>query len=438
MQKENAFWREVIDYLPSLIFLFRIDEQERAHLIFCNNKVQQHLGYTAKEYVLAFEEDEVIHGEVQHLVDQIARRSHDVDSRIQPKPCRLTHKEGNNVDFYFQFRLFKTRSAQTNMLAVELKPVEMIEQLMGEPEVKETEPTSQQLNETYYDDYSTQLFVVESPVMDRLLDRMDRISHHPLNVVFQGEPSVGKRTLADALADLYSDRLNAHVVYFDDENEEVEFQEKQPDKPEDRYILLRIDHLDKLQNQGQRKLLNWLDNHQDQELIIVGTAEKPLDSQESRFLDSNLFYQLSFYTLPVPPLRHRPEDVRAVARKFLDQAAEALQFERKPYDETYLEQLTQNRWEGNFSELFSALRSYLLKGDAEDELHVPEIYDDDSHEDESSGIDRVITFDEMNRRYLSYVLRMTEGKIYGDDGAAALLGLKPTTLQSKLKKLGIK
>ena len=44
---------------------------------------------------------------------------------------------------------------------------------------------------------------------------------------------------------------------------------------------------------------------------------------------------------------------------------------------------------------------------------------------------------EVQRQHVARVLKRTDGKIYGDDGAAALLGLKPSTLQSRMKKLGL-
>jgi transcriptional regulator with GAF, ATPase, and Fis domain len=52
--------------------------------------------------------------------------------------------------------------------------------------------------------------------------------------------------------------------------------------------------------------------------------------------------------------------------------------------------------------------------------------------------DAIVPFEEHERRYLQRVLARTSGKIYGADGAAAMLGLPPTTLQSKLKKLGLR
>src|SRR5690606_21733818 len=49
----------------------------------------------------------------------------------------------------------------------------------------------------------------------------------------------------------------------------------------------------------------------------------------------------------------------------------------------------------------------------------------------------VLTLEELERRHIAAVLARTNGKLYGPDGAAALLGLKPSTLQSRMKKLGI-
>ena len=51
--------------------------------------------------------------------------------------------------------------------------------------------------------------------------------------------------------------------------------------------------------------------------------------------------------------------------------------------------------------------------------------------------EKIPTFDESQRKIIKEALKASNGKIYGKDGAAALLGLKPSTLQSKIKKLGI-
>ena len=58
--------------------------------------------------------------------------------------------------------------------------------------------------------------------------------------------------------------------------------------------------------------------------------------------------------------------------------------------------------------------------------------------EESAAPDRDLpTLQEMERRHVLRALERTQGKIYGPDGAAALLGLKPTTLQSRMRKLGV-
>ena len=54
-QPTNAFWREVMDFLPGLTLLFRIDEQEIAHLMFVTDAIRNELGFAPEEYVLASE-----------------------------------------------------------------------------------------------------------------------------------------------------------------------------------------------------------------------------------------------------------------------------------------------------------------------------------------------------------------------------------------------
>ena len=153
----------------------------------------------------------------------------------------------------------------------------------------------------------------------------------------------------------------------------------------------------------------------------------------------DLFYRLDVFPLTVPPLRERAEDMDVLAEDVL--AGLARRTGRGPWelDAAARRVLAARDWPGNVRQLVNVLeRATILSpvgvltaadlGDPRAAAAPPR---------KSASSDRVETLAEVERRHLAEVLRRTGGKIYGEDGAAVLLGLKPTTLQSRLRKLGI-
>jgi transcriptional regulator with GAF, ATPase, and Fis domain len=162
---------------------------------------------------------------------------------------------------------------------------------------------------------------------------------------------------------------------------------------------------------------------------------------EGRFRP-DLYYRLSGFPLEIPPLRERLDDIPLIARRFLEQHAHRTGRGPWKLSEEALDALTSERWPGNVRQLINSLeRATILQ---------PAGIIDATHlalgkpsEDERTSAEQqrplpMLPFREHERRYLAQALRRTKGKIYGKDGAAGLLGLKPTTLQSKLKKHGLK
>jgi transcriptional regulator of acetoin/glycerol metabolism len=88
------------------------------------------------------------------------------------------------------------------------------------------------------------------------------------------------------------------------------------------------------------------------------------------------------------------------------------------------------KWPGNVRELRNVIeRAVILTDGRQLELHAPEI--------EARSQTRIVSLDEANRAHIRAALLAVEWRISGKEGAAELLGLKPTTLEAKMKKLGI-
>ncbi len=149
---------------------------------------------------------------------------------------------------------------------------------------------------------------------------------------------------------------------------------------------------------------------------------------------SDLYYRLKVFPVLSPPLRDRRSDIPMLVRHFVDKHCRRMGKSIASIPEESIAALVGWKWPGNIRELenFIERAVILTRGSV---LHVPlaELVNVESTAD--SGIDP--TLETAEREHILRVLRETRGMIGGPDGAAERLGLKRTTLNSKLKKLGI-
>lgn len=164
---------------------------------------------------------------------------------------------------------------------------------------------------------------------------------------------------------------------------------------------------------------------------------------EGRFRE-DLYYRLAVFPLRIPPLRERGDDVVRIARDWLEEQARPRRRGPWTLSPAAVHALTVAPWPGNVRQLINVLeRATLLcpRGELS-----PALFGLDEGGERSAGSPRLLpvenddafpTLAEQERAYLEEALRRTQGRLYGPGGAAELVGLKPTTLQSRLKKRGI-
>ena len=161
--------------------------------------------------------------------------------------------------------------------------------------------------------------------------------------------------------------------------------------------------------------------------------------REGRFRE-DLYYRLAGFPLHLPPLRERVPDIAGIAGGVLQSLARRTGRGPWTMGPQALAALAEHTWPGNVRELVNVLeRAVILRpaGDLGPEHIVLVPGTSPMAVTAPSEADGFPAFDDMQRDYFRRALRRTSGKIYGDGGAAALVGMKPTTLQSRLKKLGI-
>ena len=150
---------------------------------------------------------------------------------------------------------------------------------------------------------------------------------------------------------------------------------------------------------------------------------------------SDLFYRLKVFPVFAPPLRERAGDIPILVRHFVDNHSRRMGKTIETIPDETMQALVRWSWPGNVRELENFLeRSVILtRGQV---LFVPlaELETEDDYEDAEPENPNLQA---AEREHILRVLRESKGQIGGSDGAAARLGLKRTTLNSKLKKLGI-
>jgi transcriptional regulator with GAF, ATPase, and Fis domain len=145
----------------------------------------------------------------------------------------------------------------------------------------------------------------------------------------------------------------------------------------------------------------------------------------------DLFYRLNTFPISIPPLRERPEDIPVLVNWFVDKYRKKFgrSFDRIP--QKNMSELQRYSFPGNIRELENMIERAIIMS-PEGRLHI-EIPADDN------CLPAVgLTIQEMNREYILQVLKDTDWIIEGPNGAARLLGLKPSTLRNRMAKLGIK
>jgi formate hydrogenlyase transcriptional activator len=152
---------------------------------------------------------------------------------------------------------------------------------------------------------------------------------------------------------------------------------------------------------------------------------------------ADLYYRLKVFPVFAPPLRERKSDIPVLVRHFVATHSRRMGKAIETIPDETMEALKHWKWPGNIRELENFLERavILTRGPV---LYVPlaELEDEEGADREESGTENP-TLQAAEREHILRVLRETRGQIGGTDGAADRLGLKRTTLNSKIKKLGI-
>ena len=314
-----------------------------------------------------------------------------------------------------------------------------------------------------------------SPALQKVLAQVATVAPTEANVIVLGESGTGKELVARAIHDL-SVRKDRPLVRVNCASIPKELFESEffghvrgaftgaiKDRV-GRFELadsgtLLLDEVGEIPLDLQSKLLRVLQEGQFERVgdertrtvnvrLIAATNRDLLAEAKAGRFRLDLYYRLSVFPIEVPALRERLEDVGELAEHFIKQAARRLGVPRPQF--TKLARELQNYdWPGNVRELQNVIeRSVILaRGwDGALQLDLPRRTHGERRLTDApaivaaAGDQAVLSLDELavrEREIVVTALRRTRGKIYGADGAAALLHIRPTTLVSKMKRLKV-
>jgi formate hydrogenlyase transcriptional activator len=166
---------------------------------------------------------------------------------------------------------------------------------------------------------------------------------------------------------------------------------------------------------------------------LVAATNRDLDQMmEDKQFRSDLYYRLNVFPIRVPPLRERPEDIPLLVQYFSQKYARRMQKRIENIPAAAMRKLARWHWPGNVRELQNLVeRAVILTRSSTLAISVPEL----AYQGANLAPARANNSDEQAR--IVRVLKETNGRVGGPKGAAVRLGLKRTTLITRMNKLGI-
>lgn len=316
----------------------------------------------------------------------------------------------------------------------------------------------------------------ESPPLKKMLARLEAVAQTDASVLIEGESGVGKELVAHVIHAASPRRdgplvkVNCAAVpheLFESEffgHVKGAFTGAHRDRV-GRFQLadggtIFLDEVGEIPLSLQSKLLRVLQESEYErvgdekthtvDVRVIAATNRDLEQAvaEGRFRE-DLFYRLSVFPIDVPPLRERGDDVVQLAQHFLERTCQDFSHRPLTLSQQQAALLKQYAWPGNIRELKNVIERAVILSQGKVlrlDLAMANILEEhesepgDSAEGGQASAGRILTEDELielQRQNTLNALRASNWRVSGPNGAARLLGLKPTTLTDRMKKLDI-
>jgi formate hydrogenlyase transcriptional activator len=299
----------------------------------------------------------------------------------------------------------------------------------------------------------------QGPALKAILKQVETVAPTDSTVLIYGETGTGKELLARAIHDL-SPRRQATFVKLNCAAIPTGLLESEMFGHErgaftgaiaqriGRFELAHrgsmfLDEVGEIPLELQTKLLRVLQEREFERLgssrtiktdarLVAATNRDLKEMVEERQFRADLYYRLNVFPLTVPPLRDRREDIPLLVRYFVQQNARRMNRRITTIPSETMQALARYHWPGNIRELQNFIERAVIVSPGP-VLQAPVRELKRAATDSAS----VVTLATAEREAIVRALRDAGGRVGGDEGAAAKLGMKRTTLQAKMRKLGI-
>ncbi len=327
------------------------------------------------------------------------------------------------------------------------------------------------LEEEIRSEFNFEEIVGESPAIKRALAQVELAAPGDTTVLILGETGTGKELIARAIHNLSPRRertfvkINCAAIPGGLLESELFGHERGAftgaiNQKVGRFELadkgtIFLDEVGDIPLELQPKLLRVLQEHEferlgatrtvrvDARVVAATNADLGRLVAERKFR-SDLFYRLNVFPIQIPPLRDRREDIPLLVRYFVQKFSRSLNKLVQYVPSDAMDALVAYSWPGNIRELENLLeRAVILSPGKELRVPLSELRNALATPVQESPVAistsaPVATLEEAERQRILRALRQTEWRIAGPRGAATLLGMKRTTLQARIRKLGIR
>jgi PAS domain S-box-containing protein len=304
----------------------------------------------------------------------------------------------------------------------------------------------------------TAVIVGQSPAVQRVLEQIQQVAATDSTVLLLGETGTGKELFATQIHDLSARRnrsmvrVNCSAIPATLMESELFGREKGAytgalERQIGRFELadhstIFLDEIGELPQEVQVKLLRVLEERQIERLgspkpirvdvRIVAATHRDLEQRigDGSFRE-DLFYRLNVFPIQVPPLRERVEDIPLLVWRFVEEFSKAFGKRIDAVSRDSMTALQQYSWPGNIRELRNVVeRAMIVAKGPRLSIGMPT--------PSTAAAKRSVKLVDVEREHIRSVLENAGWRIRGKGGAAERLGLRPTTLETRLAKLGLK
>jgi PAS domain S-box-containing protein len=300
--------------------------------------------------------------------------------------------------------------------------------------------------------------VTESERIQQVLAQVEQVAPTPATVLLLGETGTGKEVMAQAIHEMsprharpmirvscaaiptalieselfgrergaYTGALSRQIGRFEAAHQSTLFLDEIGDLPAEVQVkLLRV---------LQERVIERLGSTQPIKVdvrIIAATNRNLEDAVRDKTFREDLFYRLNVFPITVPPLRERTEDIPALVWTFIDEFSRMFGKTIESISKDSLAELQRYPWPGNVRELRNVIERAVIVANGR-QLVVPPPRLNDRPMPQTA-----LTLSALEVGHIRTVLESTSWRVRGRGGAAERLGLKPTTLESRMARLGI-